>query len=98
MIQSTREDFTNAPNPIPASPELRASRQRPVAMGEVLMCRCNLGELRLLAIASRPYICFRVGQLASRVKSLQGRVIFRVNDLIKTVRGQQEATTLKYAL
>ena len=28
----TREDFADAPNPIPAEPEMRASRQRPPSM------------------------------------------------------------------
>ena len=56
-----------------------------------------LGELCWLATVSRPDICARLANIASRVNVLQGCDIYRINDLIKTVKVWQPRTVLKYA-
>ena len=56
-----------------------------------------MGELCWLATVSRPDICARLAQLASKVNDLQGSDIYRFNALIKTVEIEQPRTVLKYA-
>ena len=46
---------------------------------------------------SRPDICARLAQLASRVNDLQGSNIYRINALIKTAKTEQPRAVLKYA-
>ena len=56
-----------------------------------------MGELCWLAGASRPDICARLAQLASKVNDLQGSDIYRINALIKNAKIDQPRTILKYA-
>ena len=65
-IQLAQENFTEALQRIPATPGLLASRQLPLSMGEIRMRQRQLGGLCWLATASRPDICARPAQLASR--------------------------------
>ena len=79
------------------SPELRKRRQSPPSDEEKLLCQGKMGELRRLATASRPDICDRLAQLASKVNDIQGSDIYRINALNKTAKIGQPRTVLKYA-
>ena len=56
-----------------------------------------MGELCWLATVSRPDICARLAQLASKVNDLQGSDIYRINALINNVKIDQPRAVLKYA-
>ena len=56
----------------------------------------KLGKWRKLATVSPPDTCTHLARLAARVNSLQGGDIHRIYDLVKTVRGRQQVTVLKY--
>ena len=45
---------------------------------------------------SRPDICARLARTASRVNLLKGSDVYRINDLVKTVKVWQQAAVLKY--
>ena len=81
-----REKFAGELQRMPTSPALWASRQRLLSMGEIRSCHCKLGELCVPASASRPDICVRPAQLASKVNSLLVCAIHGTNDLIKTIK------------
>ena len=49
-----------------------------------------------MAIVSRLDICARLSRIATRIKSLRGVDVFRINDVVKTVKNWQPATVLKY--
>ena len=72
-------------------------RQRPLSDEEKLLRQCKMGELRWLATVSRPDICARLAQLASKVNDLQGCDIYRKNSLVKTAKIDQPRAVLKYA-
>ena len=93
----TQEEFTRQLSPLATSTDLWNRRQRPLTDGEILARQCKLGELCWLATVSRPDICARLAQIASRVNELKGSDIYRINDLIKTVKIWQPRTVLKYA-
>ena len=44
----------------------------------------------------RPDFCARLASIAARANSLQGSGIYRVDDLVKTVKEWQQDTVLKY--
>ena len=81
-----REEFTKNPKPFPTSTELRDARQRPVPLEAIELRQCNLGKLARLAAVSGPDICARLAQLAARVISLHGSDIYRIKDLVETVK------------
>ena len=56
-----------------------------------------MGELCWLATVSRPDICARLAQLATKVNELQGSDIYRINALFKAVEIDQPRAVLKYA-
>ena len=56
----------------------------------------QIGELCSLATVSRPDICARLAWIASRINSLQGAGVYRINDLAKTVKKWQPAAVSKY--
>ena len=92
--QYPQGDFTEALRPIPTSPELWAARQCPLSFEEILVCQCELGEFRLLAIVSRPDICARLARLDAHVSSLKGSDIFRICVRVRTAKEWQQATFL----
>ena len=63
---------------------------------DVKLCQCKLGELCWLATVSRPDICARLARISSRINELTGSDVYRINDLVKTVKQWQPATILKY--
>ena len=84
-VQLAHGDFANALKPMPTTPELRASRQRPLSIEEVRIRECRLGELRWLATDSRPHI-----------RALLDGEIFRIHDSVRTVEGWRRATIPNY--
>ena len=44
----------------------------------------------------RPDKCARLARIAPRVNSPQGSDVYRIKDLVKTVKAWQEASALKY--
>ena len=58
------------------------SRQRPLPPDEIMLRQCELGELCLLATVSGPNFCAGLARLSSRVRSLQGSDIYRIDDLV----------------
>ena len=89
-VQLAAGNFTKTLKPVPTTPALRASRQRPSLLDEIK-------ELRGPATVSRSNICACVARLAARVNSLRGNEIYRANDLARTGRGWQPGTVSKYA-
>ena len=79
----TQAEFTRHSELIDTSPELWKRRRRPLSDEEKLLCQCKTGELCWLATVSRPDICARLAQLASKVNDLQSSDIYRINALIK---------------
>ena len=71
-----------------------AARQKLLPSEDVHLRQSMLGELRCLATVSRPDICARLACIASRINSLQGSEVYRINDLIKTVKTWHEATVV----
>ena len=55
----------------------------------------KLGELCCLATVSRPDICATLARIAPQITSLRSVDVFRINDLVKTVREWQPATVSK---
>ena len=89
----TQDEFTRNLNPLPASPQLFT-----LSIEDIKLRQCKLGDLCWLATVPRPDTCARLAQIASRVNSLQGSDVYRINDLAKTVEVWREATVLKYLL
>ena len=96
-VTLTQKDFTEKLKPLGTSPRLWAARQKLLSPEDVKLCQCKLGELCWLATVSRPDICARLARIASRINALTGCDVYRINDLVKTVKTWQQATQLKYS-
>ena len=94
-VQPTQGQFTEAPNPIPITSGLQASRQRPLSMEGIRSCRRKIARLRRLATPLRSDVSARLTKMATKVDSLQGSGIYRINNHIKTAKGWQGATIPK---
>ena len=66
--RSRKAEFAKQLLPLAPSPALWTVRQKPLSGEEKLLCQCKMGELCWLATVSRPDICARLAQLASKVK------------------------------
>ena len=95
-VRLTQLAFTGNLLPMDTSPILWADRQKPLDDENKLRCQCKLGELCWLAPVSKPDICASLANIASRANALQGSDIYRINDLIKTIKLWQPRTVLKY--
>ena len=95
-VTLTQKEFTEKLEPLGTSPQLWAARQKLLSPEDVKLCQCKLGELCWLATVSRPDICARLARISSRINELTGSDVYRINDLVKTVKQWQPATTLKY--
>ena len=95
-VTLTQDDFAQNSKPLPTPPRLRAARQKTFSIEDIKLRQCKLGELFRLATVSRPDICARLARIASRVNSLQGSDVNRINDLAKTVSVWPQAAILKY--
>ena len=96
-VTLTQKDFAEKLQPLGTSPQLWAARQKLLSPEDVKLRQCKLGELCWLATVSRPDICARLARIASRINELTGSDVYRINDLVKTVKTWQKATQLKYA-
>ena len=92
----TQSGFTTNLQPISTTPKLWAARQKLLSPEDAHMCQRKLGDLCWLATVSRPDIRARLARATSRINSLQGSDVYRINDLIKTAKPWQTATALKY--
>ena len=79
----TQDEFAQNLKPLRTAAQLRASRQKTLSTEDIRLRQCKLGELCLLATVPRPDICARLARTASRVNSLQGSDVYRINDLVK---------------
>ena len=70
-VTLTQKEFTSRLQPLETSPALWKRRQGPLSDEEKLLRQCKMGELCWLSTASRPDICARLAQLASKVNALQ---------------------------
>ena len=91
-VTLTRDKFAQNLKPLPVSAQFWAARQRALSTEDVKLCRRKPGELCWLATD----ICARSARTASRVNSLQGSDVYRINDLAQTVKARQQAAILKY--
>ena len=92
----TQQEFADALQSFRTTEELSDSRQRPLKMEDIRRRQCKVGELCWLATVSRPDICVRLAQLASKVNSLRGSDTYQGNDLIETAKDRKQATVLEY--
>ena len=93
----TQGDFANNSKLIPTSPDLRRARQKSLPADETELCQCRMGEVRRPATLPRQNTCARLARPASRVNDLQGSDVYRINDLVRTVKKWAAAPILKYA-
>ena len=84
--------FATNLEPLPTSLERRAANQAPRSVEDIKLRRRKWGELRWLATVSRPGICARLARIP-----LRGGDVYRINDVVNTVKMRQQATVLKYA-
>ena len=89
-------EFAKNFQPLGTSPELWAARQKLLSPEDAKLRQCKLGGLCRPATVSRREICAKLARIASRINSLQGADVYRINDLAKTVKKWQPATVLKY--
>ena len=93
----TQEDFTNNLKTLPTSPELWAGRKEPLPLDETDLRRRKMGEPCWVATVSRPDVRARLARIASRINSLCGSDVYRINELVREVKKWQKATVLKDA-
>ena len=74
-VRTTQRKITEALQQIPTTQELRAWRQRLITIEEIRACECKSGGYCRLATASRPGICARLAQLASKVTPFGGATL-----------------------
>ena len=96
-VDLTQAEFAQQLELLDAPPALWKRRRNPLTGKEKWLRQRKMGELRWLATASRPDICARLAQLASKVNGLKGSDIYFVSDLFKTVEVWQPRAVLKYA-
>ena len=89
-VTLTQKEFAEKLQPLGTSPQLWAARQKLLSPEDVKLCQCKLGELCWLATVSRPDICARLARIASRINALTGSDVYRINDLVKTVKTRQK--------
>ena len=90
----TQDDFAKNLRPLPTSPQLRAARQKMLALEDVKLRQCELGEPSWLATVTRPDICACAARFASQMKSLKGSDVYRINDLAGAAEVWQQAAIL----
>ena len=95
-VTLTRGDFAESLRPLGTSPQFWAARRKSLSPGNAKLRQSKLGELCRLATVSRPDICPRLARIASRINTLKGCDVYRINDLVKIAKRRQPATVLKY--
>ena len=96
-VTQTQDGFARNSRPLPPSSQAWAARRKTLSIEDVKLRQCKLGELGWLVSVSRPDICARLARIASRVNSLQGSDVYRINDLVETVKMRRQAAILKNA-
>ena len=82
----TQKTFSDLLCPIATSASLWRDRNRQRKDGELQICQCKLRELCWLATVSRPDICARLARFSANLNRLNVIDIYRIDDLIKTVK------------
>ena len=95
-VEITRKPFTDLLRPVATSPSLWRDGNRALGDEELQICPGKLGELRWPAAVSRPDVCARLARFSANLSGLKIADIYRVNDLIKTVKKWQSECALKY--
>ena len=85
-VEITQKDLPVLLRPTAASPSPWRDRNRPLSDE----------ELCWLATMARPDICARLARFSANLSSLQVIDVYRINDLIKTVKQWRSECTLKY--
>ena len=91
-VTLTQEEFAKNLQPLDTSPGPWAAGQKLLSPEDAKLRQCKSGELSWLATVSRPDIGARLARIASRINSLQGVDVFRINDLAKTLKTWQPTT------
>ena len=81
----------------PRPHELWAARRQLLSQEDIKLRHRELGELYSLATVSRPIICARLATITSRVDSLRGSGVYRINDRVGSVHVWRKAAVLRYA-
>ena len=92
----TQKSLTDLLRPIATSSSLWRDRNRFLSDEEPQICQSKPGDLCFLATVPRPDVCARLARFSANPNSLQVIDIYRINDLIKTVRKWQSECTLEY--
>ena len=79
-VTLTQEDFTKNLKSLPTSPKLRGGREDPLPLDDTKMRQCKLGELRGVAVVSRPDICARLARTAPKIDAYCGSDVYRIKD------------------
>ena len=84
-----QKTFSDLICPISTSASLWRDRNRPLNDEELQTCQSKLRALRWLATVSRPDICARLARFSANLNGHEVIDIYRINDLIKTVKEWQ---------
>ena len=84
-----QKTITDLLDPSATSPSLSRDWSRALSDEELQTCQSKLGELCWLATVSRPDICARLARFSANLNSVKVIDIYRINDLIKTVKKWQ---------
>ena len=95
-VTLAQDEFAKNLQLLPTSPHLIAARHETPPIEDIKLRQCMLGEICWSAAVSRPDICARSARIASRVDSLQGSDVYRINDLTKPAKVWQKAAILRY--
>ena len=85
-VELTQAEYTRQLQFLDTSPASWKRRRNPLPDEEKSLCQCKMGELCWLATVSRPDICARLAQLASKANGPQGSDIYRIKALIQTMK------------
>ena len=89
-VALTQEDFAKKLKVQPTSPALRAGRKNPLSIDYAKLRQRKLGELRWIAMVSRPDIRARLARLASWIHTLCGCDVYRMNELVRVAKDWQQ--------
>ena len=91
----TQKSLTDLLRPIATSSSLWRDRNRFLSDEEPQICQSKLGELVCLDTVSRSDICACFARFSADLSGLKVADMYRINDLIKTVKEWQSECALK---
>ena len=94
-VEITQQTSTDLLRPIATPPSLWRDRNRALSDEELQICQSKRGKLCWLATVSRPDVCARLARSSANLNSLEVIDIYRINDLIRTVKKWQSECALK---